>query len=112
MATEPPGVFSPQHNLQSSNRQYAEGFKHGDLPLPPGRAYLVVTCMDARIDPAQAFGMPGMPDTGQAYAAWLLQKGLRPLLLITGIELGDAHVIRRALSPCAGATAQEVASEA
>jgi carbonic anhydrase len=40
----------------------------GDLPAPPARALVVVTCMDARIDPLPAFGL----------------------------ALGDAHVIRNA----------------
>ncbi|KAF7509235.1 hypothetical protein GJ744_008295 [Endocarpon pusillum] len=57
-----------QENLVSSNEKYASDFKHGALPLPPAKKYLVVTCMDARIDPAAAFG----------------------------ISLGDAHVIRNA----------------
>lgn len=55
-----------QSNLKSRNDQYASSFKQGDLALPPAKKYLVVTCMDARIDPAAAFG----------------------------IDLGDAHVIR------------------
>lgn len=54
------------NNLESSNEKYASSFNKGDLALPPAKKYLVLTCMDARIDPAAAFG----------------------------IELGDAHVIR------------------
>lgn len=53
----------------SANQQYAETFgKKGDLPLPPGRRFAILTCMDARLDPAQ-------------YA---------------GLSEGDAHVIRNA----------------
>ncbi|KAF2482304.1 carbonic anhydrase [Neohortaea acidophila] len=55
-------------NLTSSSEKYASSFNKGSLALPPAKKYLVVTCMDARIDPAAAFG----------------------------IELGDAHVIRNA----------------
>ncbi|CAN8100837.1 unnamed protein product [Discula destructiva] len=55
-------------NLQQKNEAYASTFKHGDLPLPPAKSYLVVTCMDARIIPSAAFG----------------------------IHIGDAHVIRNA----------------
>ncbi len=51
-----------------ANEQYAGGFEKGDLPMPPGRRFAVVTCMDARIDPAKALGL----------------------------EEGDAHVIRNA----------------
>ncbi|PGG95206.1 hypothetical protein AJ79_10198 [Helicocarpus griseus UAMH5409] len=57
-----------QQNLQDKNAQYASTFDKGHLALPPAKKYLVVTCMDARIDPAAAFG----------------------------ISLGDAHVIRNA----------------
>ncbi|MCJ1450232.1 hypothetical protein MMC28_000561 [Mycoblastus sanguinarius] len=59
---------SIQKNLQQKNAEYASNFKEGELALPPAKKYAVVTCMDARIDPAAAFG----------------------------ISLGDAHVIRNA----------------
>ncbi|KAI9847036.1 MAG: hypothetical protein M1838_001076 [Thelocarpon superellum] len=57
-----------QSNLIAKNKEYVSSFAHGSLALPPAKKYLVVTCMDARIDPAAAFG----------------------------ISLGDAHVIRNA----------------
>ncbi|KAI0851210.1 carbonate dehydratase [Daldinia vernicosa] len=59
---------SIQKNLASKNAEYASKFTQGDLALPPAKHYLILTCMDARIDPAAAFG----------------------------INLGDAHVIRNA----------------
>lgn len=55
-----------QNNVEAASAEYAASFDKGHLALPPAKKYLVVTCMDARIDPARAFG----------------------------IELGDAHVIR------------------
>ncbi|RDW74023.1 carbonic anhydrase-1 [Coleophoma crateriformis] len=57
-----------QSQLESSNEKYASTFTKGHLALPPAKKYAVVTCMDARIDPAAAYG----------------------------IELGDAHIIRNA----------------
>jgi carbonic anhydrase len=54
--------------LRSANESYVSSFTKGDLPMPPGRRFAVVTCMDARIDPAKALGL----------------------------EEGDAHVIRNA----------------
>ena len=54
--------------IKNANEQYADGFTKGDLPMPPGRRFAVVTCMDARLDPAKALGL----------------------------EEGDAHVIRNA----------------
>ncbi|TVY64330.1 Uncharacterized protein LSUE1_G007531, partial [Lachnellula suecica] len=57
-----------QQNLVDSNKKYASSFTQGSLALPPAKKYAVVTCMDARIDPAAAYG----------------------------IALGDAHIIRNA----------------
>jgi carbonic anhydrase len=54
--------------IRASNEQYAGSFEKGDLPMPPGRRFAVVTCMDARLDPAK----------------------------FLGLEEGDAHVIRNA----------------
>ena len=52
-----------------ANRKYAAGFADkGKLSLPPARAFAILTCMDARLDPAK-------------YA---------------GLAEGDAHVIRNA----------------
>jgi len=54
--------------VTSANAGYASGFDKGGLPMPPGRRFAVVTCMDARLDPAK----------------------------FLGLEEGDAHVIRNA----------------
>jgi len=52
-----------------ANRKYAADFADkGKLALPPGRSFAILTCMDARLDPAK-------------YA---------------GLAEGDAHVIRNA----------------
>jgi carbonic anhydrase len=59
----------PERNvLQAANEVYADSFREGDLPMPPGRRLAIVTCMDARLDPAKCLGL----------------------------EVGDAHVIRNA----------------
>src|SRR5918912_616606 len=52
----------------AANERYAASFTKGALPLPPARHFAVLTCMDARIDPAKALGL----------------------------QEGDAHVIRNA----------------
>lgn len=54
--------------VTAANESYASGFAKGALPTPPGRKFAVVTCMDARLDPAR----------------------------FLGLEEGDAHVIRNA----------------
>ena len=51
-----------------ADERYAASFAKGDLPMPPARAVAVLTCMDARLDPAK----------------------------FLGLEEGDAHVIRNA----------------
>ncbi|PFH54768.1 hypothetical protein AMATHDRAFT_78373 [Amanita thiersii Skay4041] len=52
----------------TNNASYVTSFNQGHLALPPAKKYIVVTCMDARIEPASQLG----------------------------INLGDAHVIRNA----------------
>lgn len=54
--------------FKQANGQYAGQFQKGNLPMPPARKVAIVTCMDARLDPAR----------------------------FLGLEEGDAHVIRNA----------------
>ncbi len=57
------------NDVLSANEQYAANFgKKSSLALPPARGFAILTCMDARLDPAK-------------YA---------------GLAEGDAHVIRNA----------------
>lgn len=57
------------NEVLSANQAYASNFgDKGKLPMPPGRHFAILTCMDARLDPAK-------------YA---------------GLAEGDAHVIRNA----------------
>src|SRR3954467_4189584 len=60
--------MSTIQQLEHANEQYAATFAKGALPMPPGRRFAVVTCMDARLDPAK----------------------------FLGLSEGDAHVIRNA----------------
>jgi carbonic anhydrase len=55
--------------VTSANADYVASFgEKSELPMPPGRQFAILTCMDARLDPAK-------------YA---------------GLAEGDAHVIRNA----------------
>jgi carbonic anhydrase len=57
------------NEVLAANANYANTFgEKANLPLPPGRRFAILTCMDARLDPAK-------------YA---------------GLAEGDAHVIRNA----------------
>lgn len=60
--------MSVVEELTKANEAYAAEFANGSLPIPPARRLAVVTCMDARLDPAR----------------------------FCGLEEGDAHVIRNA----------------
>ena len=60
--------MSALEELLRANSLYASYFTKGQLAAAPARRFAVVTCMDARIDPAKALGL----------------------------EEGDAHVIRNA----------------
>lgn len=54
--------------FQTANERYARRFTKGSLPATPGRQVAILTCMDARLDPAR----------------------------FLGLDEGDAHVIRNA----------------
>lgn len=56
------------NEVLKANEEYAARFDKGALPSPPARRLAILTCMDARLDPAR-------------YA---------------GLREGDAHVIRNA----------------
>ncbi len=56
------------NELLDANREYADSFDQGGLPMPPARQVAIVTCMDARLHPAK----------------------------FLGLNVGDAHVIRNA----------------
>jgi carbonic anhydrase len=60
--------MSIRDEITRANEGYAAGFTKGDLPMPPARRFAVLTCMDARLNPAK----------------------------FLGLEEGDAHVIRNA----------------
>ena len=61
--------MSIRDEVLQANEEYAASFgSKGDLALPPARHFAILTCMDARLDPAK-------------YA---------------GLSEGDAHVIRNA----------------
>ena len=39
------------------NEQYARQFSTGHLTMPPSRSVVILTCMDARIEPLRALGL-------------------------------------------------------
>ena len=45
------------HTLIDRNLEFARSFDQGDLAILPRLSVLVVTCLDARVDPAHVFGL-------------------------------------------------------
>ena len=42
----------------AANKAYVRDFgAKGELPLPPARKFAILTCMDARLDPAKYAGL-------------------------------------------------------
>ena len=42
----------------AANQAYVAGFgDKGELALPPARSFAILTCMDARLDPAKYAGL-------------------------------------------------------
>src|SRR5213593_2893519 len=60
--------MSVLEEVLAANEKYAASFDKGELPMPPARRFAILTCMDARLDPAK----------------------------FAGLSEGDAHVIRNA----------------
>jgi carbonic anhydrase len=54
VSTTLPRAFA---ELLAANARFAEGFEHGHLPPQPARRLVLLTCMDARIDPRIALGL-------------------------------------------------------
>jgi carbonic anhydrase len=59
---------SEVERINEANAAFAAGFDEGELEVPPARPLAVLTCIDARLDPAT----------------------------FLGLEIGDAHVLRNA----------------
>lgn len=60
--------MSQYDHIKVANDAYADRFTKGDKPIPPAKQAAILTCMDARIVPAEALGY----------------------------DVGDVHVIRNA----------------
>jgi carbonic anhydrase len=60
--------MSEVDTILEANRAYAASFDGGALEIPPARPLLVLTCIDARLEPAE----------------------------MLGLQVGDAHVLRNA----------------
>jgi carbonic anhydrase len=59
---------SELEKMLQANDGFAAAFDRGDLEIPPARGVAILTCIDARVDPAK----------------------------MLGLDIGDAHVVRNA----------------
>jgi len=84
---------SAADDLIRANSLYASYFTKGDLSAPPARRFAVVTCMDARIDPAKALFL----EEGDAHvirnAGALVTDDVLRSLAISHWELGTEEVV-------------------
>ncbi len=60
--------MSELEKMLQANDGFAAVFDRGDLEIPPARGVVILTCIDARVDPAK----------------------------MLGLDIGDAHVVRNA----------------
>jgi carbonic anhydrase len=83
-----------------ANARYAEGFAHGQLPLPPSRKAVVLTCMDARLMPDQFLGFNiGEVHVIRNAGALATDDALRSLIISTNL-LGTREILVIAHTGC------------
>ncbi len=79
--------------LLTRNSRYVEAFDKGELAAPPALRVAIVTCMDARLDPARALGL----DEGDAHvirnAGGVVTDDVIRSLSISQHELGTEAVM-------------------
>ena len=92
--------MSANEELLAANADYAAAFTSGDLSAPPARKLAIVTCMDARLDPARFLGL----EPGDAHvirnAGGLVTDDVLRSLAISHWELGTREVFVIAHTEC------------
>lgn len=89
------------NDILRANRAYARDFSEGDLPAPPAKQLVVLTCMDARLTPEDFLDL----DLGDAHilrnaGAVVTDDVLRSLLLSTQL-MSTRHVFVIGHTGCA-----------
>src|SRR5712691_1831835 len=89
-----------------ANEDYVARFDKGELAMPPVRRFAVVTCMDARLDPAKFLGL----DEGDAHvirnAGGLVNDETMRSLVISHHLLGTQEAVVIGHSDCGMLTFQ------
>jgi carbonic anhydrase len=87
------GGVSVRDEILRANEEYAREFDRGHLQAPPARRFAVVTCMDARIDPAHLLGLqPGDAHVIRNAGGLVTDDALRSLV-ISHWELGTQEAV-------------------
>ncbi len=89
------------HTLVDRNLTFANSFNQGDLALPPRLSILILTCLDARVDPAHLFDLElgdavvmrniGGRVTDEVIEQIAILRGLALVAGGTGFELAVVH---------------------
>src|ERR671937_132861 len=92
--------MAARNEILEANERYASEFGRGDLTMPPRRRFAVVTCMDARLDPARFLGLePGDAHVIRNAGGLVTEDALRSLA-ISHWELGTREVFVIAHTEC------------
>jgi carbonic anhydrase len=87
------GGVSVRDEILRANDEFAREFDRGQLRAPPARRFSVVTCMDARIDPASLLGIaPGDAHVIRNAGGLVTDDALRSLV-ISHWELGTQEAV-------------------
>jgi hypothetical protein len=93
-------------DVLTANRAYAARFGNkSTLPMPPGRQFAILTCMDARLDPAKYAGLAegdehqvSTATRGTGHAAGLRASRLSRIAVLRGVQPGLGIFYRHALN--------------
>lgn len=78
--------------LLEANKRFATTFDKGDLPRPPVRRVAILTCLDARIMPAQALGLEAGDANVIRNAGGRAADAIRSLVISTRL-LGTREIV-------------------
>ena len=87
-------------HLLAANREYASAFPNAGLAARPARALAVVTCMDARLDPAKFLGLADGDAHVIRNAGGLVTDDVLRSLIISYWGLGTREVVVVAHENC------------
>ena len=82
------------NEVLAANARYADDFgDKSELPIPPGRRFAILTCMDARLDPALALGLePGDAHVIRNAGGVVTEDAIRSLIISQGL-LGTEEIV-------------------